>query len=520
MSQALAQLGAGLRAGLGSVKPSKVDKAKTRRVNRGRADKDWFFHYYLPHWFSLPSAQVHHDINRAASSPKTTVIRAPRDHAKSMTAVAGDIVYNLCYGLTTFSVLIRATQPEADDDVDMIRCELESNERIREDFGDLYDPRRWSRRGFVTSKGQLVIAKSRGGKIRGIRFKQFRPDHLYVDDPDDDESVATKEQREKTLSWFRRSVVPAPGPKGVIKIIGTVLHRECLVEELARNPLYDQLFFQAITAWPERMDLWESFAAVIRDGGEEAGLRFYAENQAAMDKGGTVLWPERYSLLRLMLRRMEIGSVAFAQEYQNTPRDDESSVIKEAWLHTFEPAAIAGLPMRVYVACDPATGKRGARSKSCIVVIGVCGRFVYVLDVFLGHITPLALVERLYTTWRVWKPLALAIEGNGYQTVLKDLLQDIAAKRNAVLPVTEKIKSIDKLATCQHVATFLENGLVFFAPSQVEAMNQLLYFRRNDDPFDVGDTLDMCLNLSNEAGGPIEFASTGEAALSGVEAYV
>jgi len=45
-----------------------------------------------------------------------------------------------------------------------------------------------------------IVGKSTGQKVRGIRYKQWRPDLIIIDDIEDLEMIRTKEQRDKTYT--------------------------------------------------------------------------------------------------------------------------------------------------------------------------------------------------------------------------------------------------------------------------------------------------------------------------------
>ena len=61
-------------------------------------------------------------------------------------------------------------------------------------------------------------------------------------------------QRER--SWFNRAVANAGTPQTNVLVLGTALHRDCLVLRLTRTAGWQPRTFRAIERWPERTDLW------------------------------------------------------------------------------------------------------------------------------------------------------------------------------------------------------------------------------------------------------------------------
>lgn len=522
MTVATHEFAVGMQTALGAFKPAKPDVRKARVLNQAAADRDFFFRTFLPHMFDAEPAPWHLEVDRDLGGARRLNRRAPRDHAKSMRVVIGDILYNLYHRRTVFSVVLRATLDEAYEVIDTLLAELETNEKLREFYGDLYHPRKWGRKGFVTRWGQMVVAKSRGGKIRGIKYRQHRPDHLYLDDLDDDDSVATAEQRQKAWRWFTKAVVPSVAKGGVMISVGTVLHDECLVSRLDANPVWDSKTYQAIVRWPDRMDLWERWEAIAREQNIEAARAFYEANEAEMLAGARVLWPQRYTLYDLMLKRLEIGPTAFAQEYQNEARDEDAAIVRAEWLIDYHLADVWGvLPLQIVTACDPATGRKTEKAcDTAIVTIGAAGRHIYVLETLNGHWSGTETELRLYETWQRWHARAVVIETIGFQVWLADACQTKAVERGRPMPIVAiDHQTVDKVARVQHLATYVQNGILRFLPEQTVLKHQLVAFRNRHDPIDLGDALELAVRQVSFGAGPLEFTSTGINRLAGMERY-
>jgi len=183
-----------------------VQLTKAERAQRAKTDFQFFCSYYLAPYFSAEPASFHREVIEMMMMHDRGAFAAPREHAKSTNVSFAFPLHQICYGLRHFIVLVRASEGDAQQNVDDIRQELEENELIREDFGDLVGNRKWAGLEFVTSKNVKVLGRGRGQSMRGLRYKQWRPDLVILDDIEDDELVESKERRDKLERWLNRVV--------------------------------------------------------------------------------------------------------------------------------------------------------------------------------------------------------------------------------------------------------------------------------------------------------------------------
>jgi hypothetical protein len=79
------------------------------------------------------------------------------------------------------------------------------------------------------------MAKGMLTRIRGARSRSARPDLLLLDDAENDENVATPEQRAKTWLFLFRALLPMLDPKtGTFIAAGTLLHHESMLSRLLK----------------------------------------------------------------------------------------------------------------------------------------------------------------------------------------------------------------------------------------------------------------------------------------------
>ena len=288
---------------------------------RVELSKKSFFHFitlYLNDSFVLPPAYFHKQMIDALDSVddvnKYLAILGFRGSAKS-TFLEAFAIWCMITGRNNLIVYIRATIDDAKASLANIRDEIETNDLLRADFGiELEDEKshgfreKWSE-GQLTIGNCTIIAKSRGQKVRGMKFKKARIDIIICDDIEDVKDADTAEKRKATRIWFFSEVLPAT-KQGVmadnIKVVmlGNLVHRDCLIKHLAKGDIVRVLEFSLIDkdgqiTWP---GLYPNMEAV-----EKEKQKVYLAGEGL----GHIIWAREYLLKEvdaedMILKRDEI----------------------------------------------------------------------------------------------------------------------------------------------------------------------------------------------------------------------
>jgi predicted phage terminase large subunit-like protein len=402
---------------------------KEERIECGRTDFQWFCRYYLADYFLSEPASFHKELSDLVDTEKRVVVAAPREHAKSTVVSFAKPLQAICYQLAHFIVLFRDSADVAKLSVDDIRQELESNQRILEDFGDLIGKRKWTEAEFITSNGVKVLGRGRGSPARGLRFKQFRPDLVIVDDIEDDESVDSRTQRDKLERWLKRVVLNIIGPDGRFFMVGTVLHHDSLLMRLMKQA----------DVFTTR--LWK-----------------------AIQDNGKPLWPARWPLARLEQKRLEIGARNFATEFMNDPANEEEQIFSPNNWRYFTDDDVAGLKFDMVGAIDPAIGLKQKNDDTAIGVVGERDGYYYVLRVVIKKLKIQQQIALVLSTCREFPNLLkFGFETIAYQDALKQLVEEESAKANLQVPAVpvDDISS-DKLRRISRLAPLAEQGRILF----------------------------------------------------------
>ncbi len=422
------ELGARAERLLRGARPEDRMTRDERRA-RGRGDFPWFCRHYLREYFHSEPAPFHRELAELIETRERVVCAAPREHAKSTVVSFAKALHSICYGLARFIVLIRESEDVAKQAVDDLRQELEQNERILEDFGDLIGRRKWTAAEFITANDVKVLGRGRGSPVRGLRFKQWRPDLVIVDDIEDDELVDSRAQRDKLERWLRRAVLGMIGPGGRFFMIGTVLHHDSvLVRFLKQTDVFTTRVWRAI--------------------GED----------------GRPLWPARWPLRRLEAKRAEIGARHFATEFLNDPANEEEQIFSPNAWKFFTDDDLRGVKLNLVAAIDVAIGLKQKNDDTALAVVGEHNGNYYVVRVVIRKLKVQQQVELVLSTCREWPGITrFGIETVAYQDALRQLVVDAARRANLQIPcVPVEDISTDKIRRISRLAPLVEQGRLLF----------------------------------------------------------
>jgi len=444
---------------------------RDERVAKGREDFGWFCRYYLADYFFTAGAKFHDELSELIDTQDRVVCAAPREHAKSTVVSFAKPIQQICYELRRFIILLGATEGDARQRLDDIRQEIETNERILEDFGDLIGGRKWAEAEFITSTGVKCLARGRGQTMRGLRYKQWRPDMVIADDIEDDEMVESRQQRDKVERWLLRAVLGALGKHGQYFMVGTILHHDSVLRRFLLRP---EVFVTRI---------WR-----------------------AVGEDGKPLWPSAWPLERLARKRAEIGARNYATEFDNDPANEEDAIFSLNQFRRFSDDDIAGMRLDRAAAIDPAIGLKQKNDKTAVAVIGFNDGKYYLLKLRMRRLKIQQQVELVLATCQE-EPgiIKFGFETVAYQSALKQLVEEASRRANLQIPaVAVDDISSDKIRRIGRLAPLVEQGLLlvpsagssYWSPDIEEALEQFEALGVSANSHDDGpDAIERAISL-------------------------
>lgn len=351
--------------------PPVADKARRERCER---DLLAFLNTYFGHIFTLPWCPDH--LTVIAQTQQSVLLGGlfgtamPRGSGKTSVLECA-CLWSILYGHRPFVVLIGSDASHAEQMLESIKVEIETNDLLADDFpevchavtsleginnraaGQIANGERtcitWTDKVIVLptiagSKASGCVVKAAGltSSIRGMKHKRadgttIRPSLVFCDDIQTEASANSATQcvsRERILSGAILGLA-GPGQKIAGLLAATVIRAGDVADNLLdrrRHPEWNGTRIAALKAFPTNDKLWQTYAELRAEGlrqgqGLAAATKFYAENRAAMDAGAVPYWPERFNsddelsavqnLMNLFLQDEE----AFWAEMQNAPKD-------------------------------------------------------------------------------------------------------------------------------------------------------------------------------------------------------
>ena len=237
---------------------------------------------YLRHYFSIPFGTFHKSLFALFQSTESLLeIIGFRGSAKSTIGTLAYPLYCALEGKHKFIILIADTGQQMLLNMANLRRELEQNELILRDYGNVIDGENCSKSSMVLKNGVRILGRSRGQKIRGMRHLQYRPDLIVVDDPEDLKWVKTKENRDESERWFNSEVVPAMQESAArLIVIGNFLNHDALMARIKKKGVFKVIEFplvdeQGRCTWKAKYPTQADVDALRKRVGEVSYLREY-----------------------------------------------------------------------------------------------------------------------------------------------------------------------------------------------------------------------------------------------------
>jgi len=433
----------------------------------------------------------------ACADDKCVAIAAPRGHAKS---TAGTLAYALAailFRANRFVVIVSDTESQAAMFLGNLKQELADNETLADLFLLTKDEK-----GVVFAKETetdlivtfqdghkcRVIAKGAEQKLRGMNWDGTRPDLIICDDLENDELVMNKERREKLRRWFFGALLPALSPKGRIRVWGTILHSDSLLESFMPK---------------------ENDKAVVEVGLKmfsriKRGMWLSAKYRAHDGEFKELLWPERFSKEFFMEKQKEFTqqgiSDVYSQEYLNRPIDDSVAYFKKRDFLSMSEEDLAK-PMVYYITGDLAISEKEKADYTVFVVGGVDeDRRLHVINVVKERMDGREIVDTILALHRTYEPEAIGLEEMQISKAIGPFLrEEMIAQNTFPNMVPMKHMNKDKLSRARSIQARVRARTVKFdkeADWYTSFEDELLKFPRSarDDQVDAFAYLGLLLD--------------------------
>jgi predicted phage terminase large subunit-like protein len=437
------------------------------------------------------------------SNNKYVAVAAPRGHAKT----TGGTV---CYGLASllfrerkFMLIVSDTESQASMFLGYFKEQLQENQALVELFGVKRDEKGLVKFIKETETDIIVqmedghkfrvMAKGAEQKLRGLIWNGSRPDIIICDDMENDELVMNKERREKMRRWFYSALLPCLSSTGIIRVVGTILHMDSLLERLMPKPHDKWSHQEDLKLWSEeRRSGWMS-------------VKYRAHNSDFSQ----ILWPEKHSAKTLKDIRnnyIDMGMPdVYSQEYLNIPLDESVAYFKR---HDFEPIdeQDKAMSLSYYITVDLAIAEHEKADYSVFIIAGVDeNKKIHVKNVIRERLDGREIVDMLIALQRSYNPLAIGIEDMQVaKSIGPFLYEEMFTTGTFINVVRLKHGGKDKIARARSIQARVRAKSVKFDKTAAWYQtfeDELTRFPRDvhDDQVDAFAYLGLMLNMLTEA---------------------
>lgn len=520
------------------------------RVALGHEDMEFFDKYYLPHHFTLPFAQMHHDVFADLRELVNSIVRRYlvevifRGAGKSTIVSCGLPLWCSCYEKIINGAMCSDSQDQAREKLATVKAELETNDRIIADFGSLRGDR-WTDTEIIIRGRARPDAKwacyGAGMNIRGALYRAHRLDLCILDDVEKATEVRSETMRKNLWKWITGDVLPAMSQNGKIVAIGNLLHYDGAMNHMLENPLFEGHLFHAIEkvngrfCYATNQALWKEWERIILNQSDPQAKsnarKFYEAHEKEMLAGTKVAWEEMFPYYELMLLKLVEGSASFSTERLNEPidpsmryfrtystfrmtldfehRDRKENEPPSVWLVPWDnfsnrPSGLAPCRLKdcsLFAATDPSMGQTASSHPSCITIVAKSPQnymFVIVSDKQIR--TPEQIMLDQNKWWKDYPTIQRwAIEPNQFQAFFAGQSGRSALEATGRgLPLVDDQTSLTKKEMrIESLQPDIHNGYIMFSDKTPDLIYELENYPLAAED-DALDSLEMAVRQARE----------------------
>ena len=398
------------------------------------------------------------------SKNKRVAIAAPRGHAKSTAITKAFVLASALFRVRRNILVVSDTYQQAVTFLGEIKREFEVNDDLKLLFGfkELATDRE-DEIVAVFADGYQFRIKAYGSeqKVRGIIWDGMRPDLIVGDDLENDEMVMNPERREKFRTWMLNALLPTLSKRGIVRIIGTILHMDAYLERLMPK---DKDSYTEITELKSaKTRLFSGTGWDTSDGW--MSVRYRAHNEDF----SSVLWPIKWDKNRFLelqaMFKAQGNLEGYYQEYLNRPIDPTNSFFRKedfADFHENDYERDWGYSP-TYLSVDGAWTTKQKRDWTVLTVGSTDDTgTLYIRHIVRDRMDPKETVETIVRLQTLYKFPIMLIGKGAYEKGVAPFLQDLIRRQGKFLYAEAIPESIDKRLRAQSIRGRMRAGGVKF----------------------------------------------------------
>lgn len=434
------------------------------------------------------------------SEHKFVAIAAPRGHAKSTAITHAYILAAALFKERKFVLLVSDTWGQAVMFLQDIKTELLENDMLIELFGEMTFEKEAEDDIIVRMQDGdkfRIMAKGSEQKVRGLKWNGRRPDLIVGDDLENDEIVMNPERRKKFKEWFTGALLPARSSNGIVRIVGTILHTDSLLENFM----------------PKRSDRKYTKESDLKMWSAKTDRSWYAIKYKAHNPDfSQILWPGQWTKQKLLFEKQNLINLGvpekYSQEYLNEPIDEAFAFFRRGDLRGMndeEREEFALGRMVTYMACDFAVSQ-AERADYTVLMVGAVDQYnqLHIIDVLKDRMDAKQIIDNMIAFNDRYSPELVTVEKGQIEKALGPFLRSQMMEQDSFLNLNLVTPTKDKESRARSIQGRMRAGGVKFdkdAEWYPELEQELLSFPRavHDDQVDALAWLGLTVHKMQQA---------------------
>lgn len=441
-----------------------INGTKDERKYLCEKDFSLFMCYYFTEYIKYPFAPFHYEMFQDVKDLMDNKIREVawimfRESAKTSIAKIY-LVWIILYAKRKYLNVDSFSVVNAERILFDVVYSLQTNQKIKADFGDMYNSKRDSDEvtqkrvnNFITNNGVRVEAHSTQKSVRGRLHGNQRPDFLLLDDFETNETKDSKAHTQSVISHIDEF---KSGLDSTHKII-------YLGNYITESGSVQTIIDRAKTDHKLRVRM------------------------VAIEKDGHPTWPEKYCMtdteaentekISLEDKKRQLGSLVYSAEMMNEPIATESQKFKKSMFKYITREKLDAMNTRKFATIDTAMSKDAHSDKTGVVRNYVNDQNFWHLSGKNYMISPKGLIDLIFILHDEGME-KIGIETTSYTQGIEPFFQEECRKR-AKYPYVVQLKhgGMMKETRIESLVAPYEAGSIFHIEGECDELEeQLLKF--------------------------------------------
>lgn len=420
-----------------------------------------FFVYYYIDYIKYPFAPYHYemfgDLHELIDGNLREIAWIMfRESAKTSVAKAF-VLWLICFKKKLYINVDSFDKENAERILFDVVVEMQTNARIRADFGELYNAKRESDKAtqkrinnFLTNNGVRVEAHSTQESVRGRLHGHQRPDFLLLDDFETNKTKDSKAYTEQVIKHIDEFKTGLDGNARIIYLGNYITEYGSVQSLIDRSKADDRLRVRMVAVEEDGKPTWEAKYAMTN---EEA---------------------ERTGKISLEDKKIQFGSLVYSAEMLNRPIDEASQKFFKKWFKYKTRDEIDHIKKRYFVLIDTALSKNAKSDYTGISKVFVDEANNWYVSARQYKINPKALIDLIFQLHDDGAE-KIGIEKTAYIEAVEPFLKEEMDKRNK-FPFIVMLShgGINKETRIEGLIPRYEGGKVFHITGECDDLEEQL----------------------------------------------